>query len=156
MTNQITTQSQLSTFNFENSVIRVIAVNGEPWFIVKDICDALNLSNPTMAIANLDEDEKMVVGLSDTHDPKLNLGSKEKGVTSTYTPNLKLGSAGNGAQSLSLVSESGMYTLILRCREAVKKRFSATPFQKMGNGGSATVNSQNGAVFAKCATHRPD
>ena len=35
--------------------------------------------------------------------------------------NLKLGSAGNGAQSLALVSESGMYTLILRCRDAVKK-----------------------------------
>lgn len=130
MTTQISTQSQLSTFNFETQQIRVIAVNGEPWFIVKDICEALNLSNPTMAIANLDEDEKMVVGLNDTPDPKLNLGSKEKGVTSTYTPNLKLGSAGNGAQSLSLVSESGMYTLILRCREAVKKGSVPHRFRK--------------------------
>ena len=44
--------------------------------------------------------------------------------------NLKLGSAGNGAQSLALVSESGMYTLILRCRDAVKKGSVPHRFRK--------------------------
>ena len=106
-------QSQLSTFNFESNSIRTLAINNEPWFVAVDICKAINLSNPSMAVANLDEDEKKVVGSSDTLDPKFNLGS-----------------AGNGAQSLSLVSESGMYTLILRCRDAVKKGSIPHRFRK--------------------------
>ena len=106
-------QTQLSTFSFESKSIRTLAINNEPWFVAIDICKAINLSNPSMAVANLDEDEKKVVGSSDTLDPKLNLGS-----------------AGNGAQSLSLVSESGMYTLILRCRDAVKKGSVPHRFRK--------------------------
>ena len=108
MTNQITTQTQLSTFNFETQQIRVIAVNGKPWFVAKDLCDTLGILNPSKAILNLDDDEKMISSDS----------------------NLKLGSAGNGAQSLSLVSESGMYTLILRCRDAVKKGSIPHRFRK--------------------------
>lgn len=104
----MTTQTKLSTFNFETQQIRVIAVNGEPWFVAKDLCDTLGISNPSKAILNLDDDEKMISSDS----------------------NLKLGSAGNGAQSLSLVSESGMYTLILRCREAVKKGSVPHRFRK--------------------------
>ena len=106
-------QTQLSTFSFESNSIRTLAINNEPWFVAIDICKAINLSNPSMAVANLDEDEKKVVGSSDTLDPKLNLGS-----------------AGNGAQSLSLISESGMYTLILRCRDAVKKGSVPHRFRK--------------------------
>ena len=60
MTTQISTQTQVSTFNFEHSVIRVIAINNEPWFVVKDICDTLDISNPSKAILNLDDDEKMI------------------------------------------------------------------------------------------------
>lgn len=98
MTTQISTQS--ATFNFENHAIRTLAINNEPWFVAKDICDTLKLSNSRMALQALDDDEK--------------------GVTLTYT----LG----GEQNVSIVSESGMYTLILRCRDAVKKRVCATPF----------------------------
>ncbi|WP_304110434.1 BRO-N domain-containing protein [Haemophilus parahaemolyticus] len=108
MKNQISTQTQVSTFNFEHSAIRVIAINNEPWFVVKDICDTLDISNPSKAILNLDDDEKMISSDS----------------------NLKLGSAGNGAQSLALVSESGMYTLILRCRDTVKKGSVPHRFRK--------------------------
>lgn len=117
----MTTQTQLSTFNFENSVIRVIAVNGEPWFVAKDLCDTLGIVNSRDALAKLDDDEKTTVGLTDTQ-------------------------AGHGAQSISLVSESGMYTLILRSRE---KRLSATPLPQMGNSGSVTADPKNRAVFAK-------
>ena len=109
----MSTQNQLSTFNFETSPIRVIAINNEPWFIAKDLCDTLGMSNPSKAIINLDDDEKKIVGSTDIPD---------------Y--NLKLGSAGNGAQRLSLVSESGMYTLILRCRDAVKKGSVPHRFRK--------------------------
>ncbi len=100
--------TQLSTFLFETHIIRTLSINNEPWFVAKDLCNALDISNPSKAIINLDEDEKMVSSDS----------------------NLKLGSAGNGAQSLSLVSESGMYTLILRCRDAVKKGSTPHRFRK--------------------------
>ncbi|AFF23321.1 TPA: Bro-N domain-containing protein [Pasteurella multocida] len=100
--------TQLSTFLFETHIIRTLSINNEPWFVAKDLCNALDISNPSKAIINLDEDEKMVSSDS----------------------NLKLGSAGNGAQSLNLVSESGMYTLILRCRDAVKKGSVPHRFRK--------------------------
>ena len=105
----MTTQTkQLSTFNFENHSIRALVINNEPWFVVKDLCDTLGITNPSKAILNLDDDEKMI----------------------STDSNLKLGSAGNGAQSLALVSESGMYTLILRCRDAVKKGSVPHRFRK--------------------------
>ena len=94
--------NQISTFNFENQSIRTIAINNEPWFIAKDLCDAINISNYRDAIERLDEDEKGVA-LTDT------LGGK---------------------QEMAVVSESGMYTLILRCRDAVKKGSIPHRFRK--------------------------
>lgn len=38
--------------------IRVIDQNGEPWFVAADICRVLEISNPSMAIDRLDEDER--------------------------------------------------------------------------------------------------
>lgn len=82
-----------AVFSFDSSFnIRVIDQNGEPWFVAKDVCDALGLSNSRMALQALDDDEK--------------------GVSSTDTP--------GGMQELAIVNESGLYTLILRCRDATK------------------------------------
>lgn len=88
----MTAQTKPTVFSFEASnPIRAISIEGSPWFVAKDVCDALRLTNSRMAMKALDEDEK--------------------GVSSTYT----LG----GKQDLSIISESGLYTLILRCRDAV-------------------------------------
>lgn len=95
-------QTQLSTFNFESNSIRTLAINNEPWFVAKDLCNAINISNYRDAIERLDEDEKGVA-LTDT------LGGK---------------------QEMNIVSESGMYTLILRCRDAVKKGSVPHRFRK--------------------------
>lgn len=102
MTNQLTTQNQLATFTFEQHSIRTIVINDEPWFIAKDVCDAVNIVNYRDSIERLDEDEKGVA-LTDT------LG---------------------GQQEMNIVSESGMYTLILRCRDAVKKGSVPHRFRK--------------------------
>lgn len=99
------TQSQLSTFNFESNSIRTLAINNEPWFIAKDVCDTLKISNVSDALLKLDDDEKATIGLTDSQ-------------------------AGNGAQSISIINESGMYTLILRCRDAVKKGSIPHRFRK--------------------------
>lgn len=34
-------------FNFENSQVRVVNQDGEPWFVVKDVCEVLELGNPS-------------------------------------------------------------------------------------------------------------
>ena len=99
---KMTTQTQLSTFNFESKSIRTLAINNEPWFVAKDLCNAINISNYRDAIERLDDDEKGVA-LTDT------LG---------------------GQQEMNIVSESGMYTLILRCRDAVKKGSIPHRFRK--------------------------
>ncbi|TYG33573.1 hypothetical protein FW755_11660 [Lonepinella koalarum] len=98
-------QTQLSIFNFETNSVRVIAINNEPWFVACDICNVLDISNVSDALLKLDDDEKTTIGLTDSQ-------------------------AGKGAQSISLVSESGMYTLILRCRNAVKKGSAPHRFRK--------------------------
>ena len=95
-------QSQLSTYNFESHTIRTLAINNEPWFIAKDVCDAIGIDNNRKALLALDEDEK--------------------GVTLSNT----LG----GKQEMNIISESGMYTLILRCRDAVKKGSVPHRFRK--------------------------
>lgn len=98
-------QSQLSTFNFESNSIRTLVINDEPWFVAKDLCDALGIKNPSQALENLDEEERSMfnIGRSKVH--------------------------GGGGQ-VNIVSESGMYTLILRCREAVKKGSIPHRFRK--------------------------
>lgn len=95
--------SNLSVFNFEQkSQIRIIMINNEPWFVAKDICDALGLSNHRDAISKLDKDEKGVA-LTDT------LG---------------------GQQELSVINESGMYALVMRSRDAMKEGTPQHKFRK--------------------------
>ncbi|HCO8267689.1 TPA: anti-repressor protein [Escherichia coli] len=78
-----------SVFHFESeATIRAIVIDGNPWFVAKDVIKALQLTNPTMSIKSLDDDERA----------KFNLG--RQGET-------------------NIINESGLYTLILRCRDAV-------------------------------------
>ncbi|WP_158785281.1 BRO family protein [Pantoea sp. BAV 3049] len=100
-------KSDFTIFRFGKSEIRVIDKNGEPWFVAQDVCDALSLSNSRMSLKALDDDEKADVSL-------------------TYT-------SSNGvvqARDSSIVSESGMYTLVLRCRDAVNKGSVPHAFRK--------------------------
>lgn len=75
--------------------IRTLMIDGEPWFVAKDICAALELGTTSKALERLDEDEK--------------------GVNSILT----LG----GNQNISVVSESGLYSLVLGSRKKEAKAF---------------------------------
>lgn len=44
-------------FTYESAEVRSVMVEGTPWFIAKDICVVLELSNPTIAMQRLDSDE---------------------------------------------------------------------------------------------------
>ncbi|EMK0755599.1 hypothetical protein RGP42_003918 [Providencia rettgeri] len=92
-------------FVFGNTQIRTITYKNEPWFVAADVCKALNISNVTDALYKLDDDEKETIGLTESQ-------------------------AGHGAQSLNIISESGMYTLVLRCRDAIKKGSIPHKFRK--------------------------
>lgn len=80
--------------------IRTINQNGEPWFVAADVCRALEIANPTMALERLDEDEKMTLSLTEGH-------SGQRG----------------GAQFLSAVNEPGLYSLVLGSRKPEAKAF---------------------------------
>lgn len=81
-----------SIFSFESSCnIRAVMVDGNPWFVAADVCSAVGIKHSASAMRALDNDEK--------------------GVHSMHTP--------GGQQDFTIINESGLYTLILRCRDAV-------------------------------------
>lgn len=105
----LSTENQnLSIFQFGEFSIRVVSINNEPWFIAKDICDTLGIKNPTQALENLDTDERAM----------FNIGLAQRA------------NFDNRVSEINIVSESGMYTLILRCRDAVKKGSIPHRFRK--------------------------
>lgn len=54
-------QYALQVFEYEDrSEFRIIDINGEPWFVLGDVCKALDIKNPSDAATRLDEDEKGV------------------------------------------------------------------------------------------------
>ena len=83
--------------NAEFGTIRTLTEDGEPWFVAKDVCEALGLSNTTEALRNLDDDE---VG---------NISNSEV--------------AQNGGRAPRIVSEPGFYKLVMRSRKPEAKAF---------------------------------
>lgn len=79
----------------EFGTVRVVDVNGEPWFVAKDVCKCLAIGNTSDVVAALDDDEK--------------------GIDIIDTP--------GGAQEMSMISEAGLYSLILRSRKPEAKEF---------------------------------
>jgi len=88
-----------SRFDFRGKAVRTVEREGEPWFVVVDICAALELRNPRSSVAILDEDEKYTVHSMD-------------GITRD-----------DRAQEITIVNESGLYSLILRSRKPEAKEF---------------------------------
>lgn len=72
-----------------------MTLEGEPWFVAADVCRALGLGNSSKAVMPLDDDEK--------------------GITNSNT----LG----GEQKMVIVSEPGLYSLIVRSRKPEAKAF---------------------------------
>lgn len=80
-------------FHFGGHGLRTVTINGEPWFVAKDVCDALEIANPSDAMCALDPDEKS----------SFNLGLR--------------------GSPPRVVSESGLYALIMRSRKPEAKAF---------------------------------
>ena len=83
---------------FENEQfgeLRTVNQNGEPWFVATDVCRALDIKDTWNAISRLDEDEKDTDSIS-------TLG---------------------GNQEMTIVSEAGLYSLVLGSRKPEAKAF---------------------------------
>lgn len=87
-------------FDFNGAAVRVIDRDGEPWFVLADVCRVLELANSRDAAARLDTDEKADVGITDT---------SSSGVTQQ--------------RQMTIINESGLYSLILTSRKPEAKAF---------------------------------
>lgn len=76
--------NEIQRFDFKGASLRTLTdEEGEPWFIAKDVCDILGMSNPSMAVIALDKDEVAQI------DPKDYLGSEIEVIKqSTSSPSL--------------------------------------------------------------------
>ena len=87
--------SQAFIFNASNQQVRTVIIDNEPYFVAKDVCDILQLSDVSMAVSRLDDDEKLT---------QLLLVSGQR-------------------RQMWCVNESGLYHLIFQSRKEEAKAF---------------------------------
>lgn len=88
--------SNLAIFSNESfGNVRIAMIDGNPWFVAKDVCDCLGLYRQQDSTRCLDDDEK--------------------GGCIVNTP--------SGDQKMVTVNESGLYSLVLRSRKPEAKAF---------------------------------
>ncbi|WP_229758750.1 BRO-N domain-containing protein [Peterkaempfera bronchialis] len=90
-----THSSELVRLDFQGGEVRVVIIDGDPWWVASDVCGALDISQTHRALAGLDDDEK--------------------GRHTMTTP--------GGDQQVSIINEPGLYSLILRSRKPEAKAF---------------------------------
>lgn len=89
-------EDKIQLFKFEGKEVRTLKIDGEPWFVGKDLAKILGYASTANAIAKHVDDE-------------------DKGVTKMMTP--------GGNQNVVLVNESGMFSLVLSSQLPAAKKF---------------------------------
>lgn len=51
-------ENEVQVWNYEGAEVRIVQIDGEPWFVLTDVCRELDLANPTMVAKKLDNDER--------------------------------------------------------------------------------------------------
>lgn len=87
--------NELKVFRYEENDVRTVEKDGEPWFVLKDVCRVLGISKYRGAAERLDPDEREPVRVD--------------------TP--------GGPQEMTCVNESGLYSVILRSDKPEAKPF---------------------------------
>lgn len=87
----------VTNFMYGSQQVRTVVIDGEPWFVAKDVCDVLGLDNVPQATSRLDADERNTIILSD-------------GIR-------------RGNPNRVIISEAGLYVLILSSEKAEAKTF---------------------------------
>ena len=91
-------------FTFETTNVRIIIKNGDPWWVLADVCRVLGVENSRDVAKRLDVDQKSTVDL--------NYG-------------------GNGSHSNTIINESGLYSVIFRSDKPEAKRFQKWVFSEV-------------------------
>ena len=91
--------NEIMNFTFENQGIRVLTIDGEPWWIGKDVSITLGYGD----------------GSSLANAVRKHVDEEDKGVTKVMTP--------GGMQNMTIINESGLYSLILGSKLPEAKRF---------------------------------
>jgi prophage antirepressor-like protein len=81
---------------------------GNPWFVVKDICEILEIKNPSDAIKHFSKDEKSVIVLN-------YIGKSGKTI-----PNRHL-----------IINEDGLYHLIIQSRKPVAEQLQTKIYKEI-------------------------
>ena len=89
------TAMQVYTFNETDISIRIQNIDGNPWFVAKDLCNALELNDVRRAVEPLDDDEKLTGEILQSGQRRL----------------------------MWLVNVSGMYALVIRSNKPEAKKF---------------------------------
>ena len=90
-------KDEIQLWNYEGSKVRTITIDNEPWFVGKDIAEALGYNNTRDALVrHVDDEDKNTVVIRD-------------------------GIQGN--PNTIVINESGMYSLILSSKLPTAKRF---------------------------------
>ena len=88
--------NKLQCFAYDDKVVRTVEKNGEPWWVLRDVCAVLELTTPARVAERLEEDEVSQTHLIDS------IGRR---------------------QETTLISECGLYNVILRSDKPEAKRF---------------------------------
>lgn len=89
--------TEIQTFNFNNVSLRTMTdEDGDPWFVLKDCMNILDLGNPTETVKMFDDDEFSTTEVIDS------IGRRQQ----TY-----------------IISEPGLYRLIMRSRKSEAREF---------------------------------
>ena len=88
-------ENEVQVWNYEGAEVRTVQIDGEPWFVLTDVCRELEISNSRMAADRLENDELMSVKLT----------------------------SGGQRREMTIVNESGLYTVILRSDKPQAKPF---------------------------------
>lgn len=89
-------KNNIVAFKYEEQQVRTIEKNGEPWFVGKDVADILGYSDTAQAV-------------------RKHIDNEDKGVVEMTTP--------GGKQPVTIINESGLYSLILSSKLPTAKKF---------------------------------
>ena len=103
--------NELQVFNYGDGErpMRTVEIDGEVWFVAKDVCDILELDNVTKALYGLDNDEKSSVKISDSFQDN----------TLTLSKSIQ----GRGNPNMNIISEPGLYKLAFKSKKPIAKKF---------------------------------
>lgn len=99
-------ENSIQTFDYLENPVRVLTIDGEPWWVLADVCRVLTLTNSRVVAGRLDDDEKDTVNLTDTFQNSVSQTDGRRG-----NPNV------------TIVNEPGLYSVILRSDKPEAKAF---------------------------------